>query len=319
MIKLVRQDINSFRTAQELSSSEPAQLRRTIAELEDRIREQDALIAQQNVGLEDLAHNLSQREGELHDIQMSRSSDHGTYDNLDSLRYFAEKERLEKANGKMEALIEEFEEGFWTLFSEQRQGLEECLKALEQLPATVETKSLYARVKKEWQAIESAKKRNIITPVNALRQLADLERSVVTYILDRPKLTLTTAETFRAEVLLEAFATDPKLKSLSTNDSLRTISAREERKIYREQALRAMRRAACMFPDKVKFEKKGKAARIVKAEADSKVNWTCRCIVTICYMMFYCYLGHYNLLQSFDDLPGGREMMQSVLLGEFFR
>ena len=293
MIKLVRQDINSFRTAQELSSSEPAQLRRTIAELEDRIREQDALIAQQNDGLEDLAQKLSQREGELHDIQMIRSkSDHGLYDNLDSLRYFAEKERLEKANRKMEALIEEFEEGFWTLFSEQRQGLEECLKALEQLPATAETNSLYARVKKEWQAIESAKKRNIITPVNALRQLADLERSVVTFILGRPKLTLTTIETFRAGVLLEAFVTDPKLKSLSTSDSLRTISAREERKIYREQALRAMRRAACMFPDKIKFEKRGKAARIVKAEADSKVNWACRCIITICYMMVY----YYNLL-----------------------
>jgi uncharacterized coiled-coil protein SlyX len=315
MIKLVRQDINSFRTAQELSSSEPAQLRRTIAELEARIIEQDALIAQQNDGLEDLAQKLSQREGELHDIQMSRSSDHGLYDNLDSLRFSAEKERLEKANRKMEALIEEFEEGFWILFSEQRQGLEECLKALEQLPATPETKSLYARVKKEWQAIESAKKRNIITPVKALRQLADLERSVVTFVLSKPKLTLTTIETFRAGVLMEAFATDPKLKSLSTNDSLRTISAREERKIYREQALRAMRRAACMFPDKIRFEKGGRGARLIKAEADSKVNWACQCIITICYMIFYCY----NLLQPLDDLPGGSEMMQSVLLGELFR
>jgi hypothetical protein len=32
-------------------------------------------------------------------------------------------------------------------------------------------------------------------------------------------------------------------------------------------------------------------------------------------MLFY----YYNLLQPFDDLPGGREMMQTVLLGEFFR
>ena len=83
------------------------------------------------------------------------------------------------------------------------------MKALEQLPATPETKSLYAHVKKEWQAIEAAKKRNIITPVNALRQLADLERAVVTFILGRPKLSLTTAEVFRAEVLREAFVTDP--------------------------------------------------------------------------------------------------------------
>ena len=98
-----------------------------------------------------------------------------------------EQEKLARANRSMEALIEDFQEGFWTLFSEQRQGLEECLAALEQLPATAETKRLYSRVKRQWKAIETAKKRNTITPVNALRQLADLERGVVTFILGRPK------------------------------------------------------------------------------------------------------------------------------------
>ena len=80
---------------------------------------------------------------------------------LDKALEDLEKEKLKKANKKMEALIDEFQDGFWTLFSEQRQRLEECLKALEQLPATPETKSLYAHVKKEWQAIEAAKKHNI--------------------------------------------------------------------------------------------------------------------------------------------------------------
>ena len=259
--------------------------------------EQDSLIALQNEGLQNLAHRL----------EAARAAEPSRVRNkMDANRPRAfqasaslEKEKLEKANRNMEALIEEFEEGFWTLFSEQRQGLDECLKALEQLPATPETKSLYARVKKEWQAIEAAKKRNTISPVNALRQLADLERGVVTFILGRPKLSLTTVETFRAEVLLEAFVTDRKLKSLSTNDSIRTISAKEERKIYREQALRAMRRAAFMFPDKVRFEKKGKAARLIKVGEGLGANLALRCIITVCYINYACN----SLLQSFDELP----------------
>ena len=159
MNKLAAHDINSFRTAQELSSSEPAQLKRTIAELEARIMEQDSLIAQQNEGILSLSQELQQKKDELHAIKkMGGKPDQGLYDIPEGFEHFLEKERLEKANKKMEALIDEFEDGFWTLFSEQRQGLDECLKALEQLPSTPETKSLYAHVKKEWQAIEAAKK-----------------------------------------------------------------------------------------------------------------------------------------------------------------
>jgi uncharacterized coiled-coil protein SlyX len=298
MNKLAAHDINSFRTAQELSSSEPASLKRTIAELEARISEQDDLIAQQNEGFENLANRLRQRELELIDIKKARGKPGQGLNN--ALEGF-EKEKLEKANRKMETLIDEFQDGFWTLFSEQRQGLEECLRSLEQLPATPETKSLYTHVKKEWQAIETAKKRNIITPVNALRQLADQERSIVTFILNRPRLSLTTVETWRAEVLLEAFVTDRKLKQLTTNDSIRTISTKEEKKIYREQGLRAMRRAACMFPDKIKFEKKGKAARIIRIEDGLGANLAHRCIITVCYMIYLCN----SLLQSSSELPEG--------------
>ena len=300
MNKLAAQDINAFRTAQELSSSEPAQLKRIIAELEARVQEQDILIAQQNEGYLSLAQRLQQKKDELHAIKTIRSKpDQGLFDIPEGFKQSLEKEKLERANKNMEALIEEFEEGFWTLFSGQRHGLEECLKALEQLPATPETKGLYARVKKEWQAIEAAKKRNIITPVNALRQLADLERAVVSFVLDRPKLSLTTAEVFRAEVLREAFVTDSKLKSLSTNDSIRTISAKEEKKVYREQALRAMRRAASLFPDMIKFEKRAKAARIIKIGEGLGANLALRCMITVCYMIYACN----SLLQSFDELP----------------
>ena len=302
MNKLALHNINAFRTAQELSSTQPAQLKRTIEELEARIMEQDGLIAQQNEGLQKLAGKLEEREHELEEIKRAGSkkgADTARSSSPESILQSLEKERLEKANRSMEALIEDFREGFWTLFSEQRQGLEECLAALEQLPATAETRSLYARVKRQWKAIEAAKKRNTITPVNALRQLADLERGVVTFILGRPKLTLTTVETFRAGVLLEAFETDRRLKSLSTNESMRTISAKEERRIYREQALRAMRRAASLYPDRVRFEKKGRAARLIRAGEELGRKMALRCIITICYIHCYCH----NLLQSFGEQP----------------
>ena len=300
MSQIVVPTINDFRSAQELSSSEPAQLKRTIAELESRIMEQDSLIAQQNEGIKNLAHRLKQRELEIIEIKKRHDKPgQGPNNNPEDFNHYLEKTKLEKANKNMEGLIEDFEEGFWTLFSEQRQGLEECLKALEQLPATPETKSLYTHTKKEWQAIEAAKKRGTISPVNALRQLADLERAVVTFILGRPKLSLTTVETWRAEVLREAFVTDSKLKSLSTNDSIRTISAKEEKKIYREQALRAMRRAASLFPDMIKFEKKAKAARLIKIGEGLGTNLARRCIITVCYMIYVCN----SLLQSFDELP----------------
>ncbi|MFA6371031.1 MAG: hypothetical protein WCW68_00250 [Methanothrix sp.] len=298
MNQIVVPDINSFRTAQELSSSEPTQLKRTIAELETRIIEQDSLIALQNEGFENLAHKLKKRELELIEIKKTCSKPGQGLSN--ALEGF-EKENLKKANKKMEALIDEFQDGFWTLFSEQRQGLDECLKALELLPATNETRGLYAHIKKEWHAIEAAKKRGIISPVNALRQLADLERTVVTFILGRPKLSLTNVETWRAGVLQEAFVTDRKLKQLTTNDSIRIVSTKEEKKIYREQALRAMRRAASLFPDKIKFEKKGKAARIIKIGEGFSANLVHRCIITVCYMIYACN----SLLQSFDELPEG--------------
>ena len=302
MNQLIVPTINDFRSAQELSSNKPAHLKRTIAELEARIMEQDSLIAQQNEGILSLSQKLQQKKEELHAIKKMHSKPGQGLNNApEGFEHSLEKEKLEKANKNMEVLIEEFEEGFWTLLSEQRQGLDECLKALEELPATPETKGLYAHVKKEWQAIESAKKRNIITPVNALRQLADLERAVVTFILGRPKLSLTNAEVFRAEVLREAFVTDDKLKHLATNDSIKIISTREEKKICRKQALRAMRRAASLFPDKVKFEKKAKAARIIKINEGFGANSAIRCIMTVCHMICLCD----SLLQSFGELPEG--------------
>ena len=62
-----------------------------------------------------------------------------------------------------------------------------------------------------------------------------------------------------------------------------------------------MRRAASLFPDKVKFEKKGKAARLIKIGEGFGTNLAHRCIITVCYMIYVCN----SLLQSFDELPEG--------------
>ena len=77
--------------------------------------EQDSLIAQQNEGIENLAHRLKQRERELIDIKKMRSKPGQGLNNALRFQLALEKEKLEKANKNMEALIEEFEEGFWTL------------------------------------------------------------------------------------------------------------------------------------------------------------------------------------------------------------
>ena len=94
--------INYFRSAQELSSSVPAQLKRTIAENEDRIIEQDSLIAEQNERIENLSQKLQQKKEELHAIEkMSSKPGQGLDEALEDLK----KEKLEKTNKNMEALI----------------------------------------------------------------------------------------------------------------------------------------------------------------------------------------------------------------------
>ena len=106
MNKLALHNINAFRTAQELSSSEPAQLRRTIDELEARIMEQDGLIAQQNEELQKLARRLEEREHELEEIERAGSrmeTGPSRSSSPESILQSLEKERLEKANRNMEA------------------------------------------------------------------------------------------------------------------------------------------------------------------------------------------------------------------------
>lgn len=258
------ESINSFRCARELCGSEPAQLKRTIEELEARVREQDTLIFQKDQYIDELSQELVKRKNQLFELEHARSKP-GLYPIPDGLKVKVRMDALEKENLYMENLISDFEDGFWNLFYAQRERLKEYLGMLAKLPATPETKSLHARVRKESLAIMAARAQHKITPVNALRQLAELEGPVIQFILSRPALTFTRSEVYRGEVLLENMKIS-KAKCLTGPQATKILVEREEKPVSRAMTQRAMRRAAKLHPDLVKHEKRKGVSRLVLIE-----------------------------------------------------
>ncbi len=255
MQKVAPETICAFRSAADLSSKEPAQLRRTIEELEARIREQDDLLAQKTSYIIELELKLQEREGQLYELETARSDPgKGIHPLPNGFELKVKMDRLEKSNKEMERTLDGLQDSFWDLYETELDSIRASLKAVEQMPATSESKSLYSRANKEFQGIVSAKKRNAVSPVNALRQLADLERGIIAFIINRPSLTFIRAEHYRGEVLIEALYRDPKKTSLYTSVACQILSEREDKIITPKQALRAMRRAAGYHSDKVKFE-----------------------------------------------------------------
>jgi hypothetical protein len=236
--------IKSFRCAQELCSSEPAQLKRTIEELEARVREQDTLIFQKDEYIEELSQKLTKTRNQLFEMEHARSKP-DLYPVPDGLKVKVRMDGLEKQNRYMENLLSDFEEGFWSLFNTQKDRLKENLDLLAKLPAAPETKSLHARVKKESQAILTARARKI-TPVNALKQLSELEEPVIKFILSRPALTFTSIEAFRAEVLLENMRIS-RVRCLIVPQASKILVEREEKPVNRMMTQRTMRRASKLY------------------------------------------------------------------------
>lgn len=272
MQKVAPETICVFRSASDLSSKEPAQLKRTIEEQRSRIREQDDLLAQKTEYILGLELKLREREGQLYELEMVRSNPgKGIHPLPEGFELKVKMDRLEKVNREMERTLDGLQDSFWHLYQTQIDSIRESLKAIEQMPATPESKSLYSRARKEFQAITSAKKRNAVSPVNALRQLADLERGIIAFIINRPSLTFTSAEHYRGEVLIEALYRDQKKTSLYTSVACQILSEREDKTISPKQALRAMRRAAAYHPDKVRFEmgprRRGRLCKIGSEEA----------------------------------------------------
>jgi chromosome segregation ATPase len=121
------QTVQDFRTAAELSSYEPAQLRRTIEEHEARIQAQDEIIEQQLRAIEQLEEKLGRMQ------QIKDSPAHA-----DSFQLLAEISDLKERNKNLEEAQEHLEESFDHLFQVQLDFLEEALETLEKLSASPE-------------------------------------------------------------------------------------------------------------------------------------------------------------------------------------
>jgi len=260
--KLAADTINVFRSSQELASSNTAQLRRTIAELEERIHAQDLLIAEQKQA-------LIEKEGEINNLTYELNILSGAINDprhkgevlakelQEGYKQHAKIQQLAKANESLIRSLEELEGAFQDIISAVIANVEAALAALAEMPATKETSNMHARAKKEIAAIMRAKKANQISPANCLRQLADVEYSIISFITARPTLTFKKAEHYRAALLVETLYRDPKAKSLNSANAIQIISTAEEKPIARMQARRAMEWAAKLQPDKVMLRKRG--------------------------------------------------------------
>jgi hypothetical protein len=236
--------MEAFRTAAELSSHEPAQLRRTIEEQETRISEQDSLIEQQLQYIRELEQKLAAKQ-QTHPGAMG----------LDSLKLLSEISDLRERNLRLEEAQERLEYGFDSLFMAQEDNLASSLAVLEKLPATDDVRNLYTRIKKQSNAIERARQLGQVSPLNALRQMADLEKELIQFMTGRPLLTFARSDRYRAAVLLAALERDKK--PLSTAQAVRILEEVEDKPIDPKQALRAMRWAANSSPNQAKFELRG--------------------------------------------------------------
>lgn len=244
-MSFVPQTIGAFRTASELSSHEPAQLRRTIEEQDARIISQDALIEQQLQYIHDLEAKLQRQTKPTPESTKSP----------DNFALLSEISDLRERNKRLEEAQDHLQDGFDSLFDAQLENLSNSLEVLEKLTASPEAKSLYTRVKKQSQAIERAREHGHASPLNALRQMADLEKEIAQFITGRPLLTFARLDRYRAETLISALERDKR--PLSTLEATRIIGEAEDKPIRRIQALRAMRWAATSHPDQVKLELRG--------------------------------------------------------------
>jgi len=246
---LASETVAAFRTAEELSSKEPAQLRRTIEEQETQLHAQADHIERQLQYIQELELKLSERA----QIEPATAASTNLQDD-ERLKLLARIEGLTKANKRMEDTIEGFEDEFSQLLFAQRSSLDDCLTVLQKLPATAETKSLYTRIRKQSLAVVRAMDVGKSSPLNSAKLLADLEMEVLKFIIGRPLLTFTRSEKYRAEVLVEVLFRDSKTKCIRTPEASKILMEREEISIDAKQAIRAMQKAVSLYPDRVRLE-----------------------------------------------------------------
>jgi NADH dehydrogenase/NADH:ubiquinone oxidoreductase subunit G len=255
-------DLGSFRAASDLISSDVAQLERTIADLEEAIRHKDLLIATQESVIEAM-------EAQAQESSTKVPISYCASTNQDKFQLLSQISDLKTRNQKLEAIFEELQGGFESLLDAQKESVAAGLQTLSELPSTPEIKGLYARINKQEAAIVAARTACKVSPISALRQMADLQQELSRFLVSRPMMTYTKSERYRAGVLLVALSRDKK--SISTQEAMRILGENEDIKIDKKQALRAMRFAAQSRPDLAKFLQRGyvKKAYLCRVEVEN--------------------------------------------------
>jgi hypothetical protein len=227
----------AFRTAEELSSSESVQLRRTIEELEARVSEQDIIIDQQYRYILDLESRQGRRDG----------SKHEPVDQTQELE-------------AMRSILESLEEQFKSFMVDRVNSLNGLLTQMDSLPNRPEIQVTYNRIKSAGRQIQNGRLRGAISPLEAIAGLTQLEQDALAVLGNKPTITYSRVDQYRAEVLVEYL--DRTNKPISTKDAITILTEAEKTPMARTQAIRAMRWAVTFHADKIKLVKHGSKQKI---------------------------------------------------------
>jgi len=244
MVKLSPGTISTFRSCKDLCSSEPAQLRRTIDDLEQQIESNLNFIERQADHIRELERALDFKEGGPVPVPAAGS--------------------LEQ-----EIKLEQYSDAFMDLYETEEEYVSEIHGLFKQLPATPQAKELAGRLRAFPGQLRSARIRKHIDPFQAYRELRELSALALRFIWQHPRAAEPMkVEVFRARILLESLKNG--VKSLDTQEVIKSLTMVESRRIDRKQALRAMRRAASLEPRARLVQKeRRKAVLYLVKEADA--------------------------------------------------
>jgi cell fate (sporulation/competence/biofilm development) regulator YmcA (YheA/YmcA/DUF963 family) len=129
MAEVSSDSIIFFRSAADLATSEPSQLRRTIEELEARIEEQNKVLLQQAEAIQHLNARINEKDSQLRFIEKKAvNGDHSPHS--DSFKETLRTKKLQQDNERMSTLIDEMEDGFfWHAYSAMLENVDASLES----------------------------------------------------------------------------------------------------------------------------------------------------------------------------------------------
>jgi len=242
MVKLAAVTINSFRSAAELSRAEPAQLKRTIRDLELQI--------------ESFRNVIERQADHIRELEAGLGLEHG------------EKAGQSASSSELELKLEQYAGSFIELYEAQQELISEALGYLQQLPATPQARELAGRLRTMPGRLRNARIRKQIDLFQAYAELQELSAKAMRFIWQHPKAAAPLkVEVFRALILLESLHNG--VNSLDTQEVIKSLTMVEGRKIDRKQALRAMRQAVKLDPTaRLEHKARRKAILHLMKEAD---------------------------------------------------